>query len=158
MSNKHGVVWSSGAFITPHLFEAQEAFLEGELRLRTSVSRYANWGVSDLAVDTERLKTGAFVVTKCVAVFSDGTVNDTLPIARVVRKGGIYELASDYIPPCLNVACCEDFWERLGKLETRLEFVASQLAKDRSIRSELIADFEDSDIRRFWVLHLINQA
>ena len=84
---------------------------------------------------------------------------NTLPIARI-RNGTKepYELDPEFIPPCLNAASSAHLWAMLSALLERLEFVSVQLSKERSDRSELIADFSDSDIRRFWVLHIVNRA
>ena len=72
---------------------------------------------------------------------------DTLPIARVVRGA----LDTSFIPPCLNAAVNRYLWDHsLKKLLDRMTFVSTQLTAQRSNRSELLADFADSDIRRFF--------
>jgi type VI secretion system ImpJ/VasE family protein len=85
---------------------------------------------------------------------------DLLQIARIVRSGlGGYVLDPEYIPPCLNVACVSGFWSDLStKLLDKLAKVGTLLAKQRSQKDTLIADFSGSDLRRFWVLHLVNRA
>jgi type VI secretion system protein ImpJ len=83
----------------------------------------------------------------------------TVPIARIQRFKGVYQLDRQFIPPCVNAACATYLWDEVLKsLLDRMIFVSHQLTAERSQRSELIADFADSDIRRFWVLHLVNRA
>lgn len=237
------VAWSSGTFLIPQLFEAQEASIQADILQRWSLSGFARWGVSALDIDTGSLATGVFRLTRCVAIFADGSVVsaagaqlppqrtltvergksldvflatperreegrnignrpedglryvmrdqpvfseldgleetiqvaeqqfqlvfggesttglDLLPIARVVvGADGGYALDPSFIPPCLNAACSSYLWERLRSLLSRLHFVSAQLSRQRSRQSELLADFTDSDVRRFWVLHLVNRA
>lgn len=239
MKREPKVVWSSGTFLTPQLFEAQERYFEGETRFRSSLTGFARWGVSKIEIDSGALATGVFRLTGCAGIFengfsfsmpetdslprqrefsvdesglevslaiparNDGTRNisnpggptlrfmaqdqticsdaegleekiqvaqpcfkllfgtestdgfDTLPIARVVRGA----LDPSYIPPCLNAAVNRHYWDQsLKKLLDRMTFVSTQLSLQRSNRSELLADFADSDIRRFWVLHIVNRA
>src|SRR4051794_39850217 len=72
MKRQPRVVWSSGTFLTPQLFEAQERFFESEMQFRSSLSGFARWGISELTIDTDALLNGIFRLTRCSGIFGDG--------------------------------------------------------------------------------------
>jgi type VI secretion system protein ImpJ len=248
MRRHHRVLWSKGMFLTPQHFQAQDVFVEDELRFRGARHRFANWGVSELEIDADSIPNRVFRVIRCAGFMSDGTVFDfpdgnqnlagrsfdkllppgsralnvylavperqtggqnishndssgfryaasdmifvdeydgqeepiqvARPNFRILFEGesttgldsiqlariqlgseGGWELNQNFIPPCLNAACNTYLWDRLLKrLLERLIFVSERLKTDRSQASELLADFQGSDIRRFWVLHIVNRA
>ena len=55
MKNRHRVVWTKGMFLTPQHFQTQDQYLENAVQFRFAASHYANWGVTDLSIDSEAL-------------------------------------------------------------------------------------------------------
>jgi type VI secretion system protein ImpJ len=84
----------------------------------------------------------------------------TLQIAQIERKGeGSYQLHRPFIPPCLSIGSNPYLMEdRLPKLLEQMAYFSDQLSAARAEESELLADFSHSDIKRFWVLHILNRA
>src|SRR5215510_11244640 len=76
MKNRHRVVWTKGMFLTPQHFQTQEQFLEDSIQFRFTASQYANWGVTDLIIDSEALENGQFRLLKCVGIMPDGECVD----------------------------------------------------------------------------------
>jgi len=74
MKNLRRVVWSKGMLLTPQHFQAQEAFLEDRLQFRFQASHFANWGVTELAIDQASLANGLLVLRHCRGVLPDGLV------------------------------------------------------------------------------------
>src|SRR5215510_10990343 len=72
MKNRHRVVWTKGMFLTPQHFQIQDQFFEHNIQFRFAASHYANWGVSDLSIDSEALENGQFRLNKCVGILPDG--------------------------------------------------------------------------------------
>ncbi len=81
MKNSHRVVWSKGMFLTPQHFQTQDRYFEDLLQFRFATSHFANWGVIDLAADSEALANGLFSLQKCRGVLPDGLIFD-LPHAE----------------------------------------------------------------------------
>ena len=73
MSTKSKVVWSEGMFLRPQHFQQQDRYFESyvEERCRTLQSYY--WGFETVEIDPQLLKLGKISVTRCQAVFPDGT-------------------------------------------------------------------------------------
>jgi type VI secretion system protein ImpJ len=89
MKNRHRVVWTKGMFLTPQHFQTQDRFFGDALQFRFSASNYANWGVTDLEIDSESLSNGQFRLNKCRGIMSDGEAfdipdTDEMPASRVV--------------------------------------------------------------------------
>lgn len=70
------VIWSEGMFLRPQHFQQQDRYLENLLRQRSSASRPYAWGLSELAIDHDLLKTGKLAVLRCRGVMMDGTPFD----------------------------------------------------------------------------------
>lgn len=71
-SNK--TVWTEGMYLAPQHFQQQERFLESHIHSRCeSINPYA-WGIHELVLDTNMLKLGKLSISKCRAIFPDGTV------------------------------------------------------------------------------------
>ena len=60
MKNRHRVVWTKGMFLTPQHFQTQDQFFEDALQFRFAASHFANWGVTELDIDSEALGNGLF--------------------------------------------------------------------------------------------------
>src|ERR1051325_4570001 len=72
MKNRHRVVWTKGIFLTPQHFQTQDRFFEEHLQFRFAASQFANWGVTELIVDSEALDNGQFRLIKCAGIMQDG--------------------------------------------------------------------------------------
>jgi type VI secretion system protein ImpJ len=89
MRNRHRVVWTKGMFLTPQQFQTQDQFYESALQFRFSASCFANWGVTELEIDSEALENGIFRLGKCTGIMPDGESFDMpdideLPPSRAV--------------------------------------------------------------------------
>jgi len=73
MSTKSKVVWSEGMFLRPQHFQQQDRYFESyvEGRCRTLQSYF--WGFETLEIDAQLLKLGKISISRCHAVFPDGT-------------------------------------------------------------------------------------
>ena len=95
MKNRHRVVWSKGMFLTPQHFQIQDQFFEDNIQFRFAATQYANWGVTDLSIDSEALENGQFRLNKCTGIMPDGEPidipeTDDTPPSRSV---------ADHFPP-----------------------------------------------------------
>ena len=72
MKNRHRVVWTKGMFLTPQHFQIQDQFFENNIQYRFASSHYANWGVTDLNIDSEALENGQFRLSQCSGIMPDG--------------------------------------------------------------------------------------
>src|SRR5690348_1278506 len=95
MRNRHRVVWTKGMFLTPQQFQTQDQFFEDALQFRFAASQFANWGVTELDIDSEALANGLFRLARCAGVMPDGEPfdmpdTDELPASRTV---------TDHFPP-----------------------------------------------------------
>lgn len=91
MKNRHRVVWTKGMFLTPQQFQTQDQFLEDALQFRFTASHFANWGVTDLDIDSDALGNGLFRLAKCIGIMPDGEPfdmpdTDELPASRAVAE------------------------------------------------------------------------
>jgi len=91
MSNRHRVVWTKGMFLTPQQFQTQDQFFEDALQFRFAASQFANWGVTELAIDSDALANGLFRLSKCAGIMPDGEAfdmpeTDDLPASRSVAE------------------------------------------------------------------------
>jgi len=89
MKNRHRVVWTKGMFLTPQHFQTQDQFFENNLNFRFAASQFANWGVTDLKIDTEALENGQFRLAKANGIMPDGESfeipgADEMPASRSV--------------------------------------------------------------------------
>ena len=72
MKNRHRVVWTKGMFLTPQHFQTQDQFFEDALQFRFSASHFANWGVTELNIDSEALANGLFRLINGCGIMPDG--------------------------------------------------------------------------------------
>ncbi|MCH9643901.1 MAG: type VI secretion system baseplate subunit TssK [Gammaproteobacteria bacterium] len=77
MSVVNKVVWSEGMFLRHQHFQQLDRNREYLLSQIMNMYHASCWGLSSLKIDTESLKTGKFILTKCSGVFSDGTLFDS---------------------------------------------------------------------------------
>src|SRR5262249_25447995 len=59
-------------FLTPQHFQTQDQFLEDAIQFRFASSHYANWGVTELSIDSEALANGLVRVTRAAGIMPDG--------------------------------------------------------------------------------------
>src|ERR1700722_13032522 len=76
MKRQQRVVWSKGMFLMPQHFQAQERFFGDELRFRSKLYNFAEWGVCDLDVDEEILANRSFRLRGCSGILPDGFAFD----------------------------------------------------------------------------------
>ena len=91
MRNRHRVVWTKGMFLTPQQFQTQDQFFEDALQFRWAASQFANWGVTELDIDSEGLGNGLVRLAKCTGIMPDGEQfdmpdTDELPPSRSVTE------------------------------------------------------------------------
>ncbi len=72
MKNRHRVVWTKGMFLTPQHFQTQDQFFEDALQFRFAASHFANWGVTELDIDSEALGNGLFRLNHASGIMPDG--------------------------------------------------------------------------------------
>jgi type VI secretion system protein ImpJ len=91
MKNRHRVVWTKGMFLVPQQFQTQDQYFESALQFRFAASCFANWGVTELEIDSEGLQNGLLRVGKCTGVMPDGESfdmpdTDELPASRALAS------------------------------------------------------------------------
>ncbi len=91
MKARNRVVWTKGMFLTPQHFQTQDQFFEDAIQFRFAASNYANWGVTDLEIDSEGLGNGLFRLNRCSGIMPDGEPFDIpevdeLPASRSLAE------------------------------------------------------------------------
>lgn len=82
MSGKNRVAWREGMFLRPQHFQAQDRFIETQLRARVDSVRPWAWGFNEIVVDEDLATLGKFGVVRASGVMPDGTpfsIPDDLP-------------------------------------------------------------------------------
>ena len=82
MSGKNRVAWREGMFLRPQHFQAQDRFLDAQLRARVDSVQPWAWGFSELVVDESLASLGKFGIIRARGVMPDGTpfsIPDELP-------------------------------------------------------------------------------
>src|SRR5690242_9549868 len=95
MKNRHRVVWTKGMFLTPQQFQTQDQFFEDNLQFRFVASQFANWGVTELDIDSESLGNGTFRLTRCAGIMPDGEPFDMPDTDELPASRGV----ADHFPP-----------------------------------------------------------
>ena len=95
MKNRHRVVWTKGMFLTPQQFQTQDQFFEDNLQFRFAASQFANWGVSELDIDSESLGNGTFRLVRCAGIMPDGEPFDMPDTDELPASRGV----ADHFPP-----------------------------------------------------------
>lgn len=91
MSRARNVVWSEGLFLTPHLFQQADRYRENFLQFRLNALSPFFWGLAELEIDRDSLKTGSFGILRCNGIMPDGLPvqipgEDNIPDVRVVKS------------------------------------------------------------------------
>jgi type VI secretion system protein ImpJ len=87
MKRQPRVVWTKGMFLSPQHFQAQDLYFEDLIQSRFTASHFANYGVTQIQIDTEALANGLFKLTAARGVMPDGEGfdmpgSDELPASR----------------------------------------------------------------------------
>lgn len=93
MTTSRKLLWMEGSRITPHHFQQWDNYLEGQLTARVHSMLNYDYGVVELIVNQDALANGHFAVTKCKALFPDGTLLDAPanePCPRTREIGEIF--------------------------------------------------------------------
>ncbi len=73
MSADNKVVWSEGMFLRTQHFQQFDRYVEKLVRGGTAGLRPYGWGVAELQINRELLKTGKFAISTCRGILEDGT-------------------------------------------------------------------------------------
>ena len=73
MSTGNKVIWSEGMFLRPQHFQQQDRHIERLVEGRASALGPYNWGIQELAIDSEPLSMGKISISNVKGVFPDGT-------------------------------------------------------------------------------------
>jgi type VI secretion system protein ImpJ len=95
MKNRHRVVWTKGMFLTPQHFQTQDRFVEDALQFRFGASYFANWGVTELDIDSDALANGLFRLNGCSGIMPDGELFDIPDVDEVPASRSVTE----HFPP-----------------------------------------------------------
>ncbi|HEX8240421.1 MAG TPA: type VI secretion system baseplate subunit TssK [Allosphingosinicella sp.] len=82
MAGKNRVAWREGMFLRPQHFQAQERYLDAQLKARIDSVRPYPWGFTELVIDEDLASLGKFGVSRCSGVMPDGTpfsIPDQMP-------------------------------------------------------------------------------
>lgn len=82
MTGKNRVAWHEGMFLRPQHFQAQDRYIEAQLRARVEPLRPWPWGLTELVLDMDLAALGKFAVARAAGVLPDGTpftIPDDLP-------------------------------------------------------------------------------
>jgi type VI secretion system protein ImpJ len=66
------VIWSKGTFLTPQHLQAQDRFIENQLRFQIDALTFNPWGFTTISIDQKALATGNFGVVSASGIFPDG--------------------------------------------------------------------------------------
>src|SRR3712207_4083637 len=82
MAGKNRVAWREGMFLRPQHFQAQDRYLDGQLKARLDGIRPYPWGITEIVLDEDLASLGKFGVARCSGVMPDGTpfsIPDQIP-------------------------------------------------------------------------------
>lgn len=120
----------------------------------------SNRATSDLYTDAVEAELS--YLHKTVRILTQDEPRDafsTLPIMRVRRtSSGDFELDSDFIPPCLNIAAAPMLHLQLRRLLDALQAKTDALYGTHREPSQHIVEFRSADIASFWLLHTANAS
>lgn len=91
MKRQPKVVWTKGMFLSPQHFQAQDRYFEELAQFRFAASNYANYGVTQIALDNEALSNGRVKLLSARGILPDGEIfdmpdSDELPPSREIGK------------------------------------------------------------------------
>lgn len=131
MSTKSKVVWSEGMFLRPQHFQQQDRYFESYVEGRCRTLQTYFWGFETLEIDSQLLKLGKISISRCHAVFPDGT-----PIAVPESN-----LAPDIIDIPENLANEIIYLgvplRRSGAAEVQLDDTDQSLTRYKAVESEV---------------------
>ncbi|MEI8397227.1 MAG: type VI secretion system baseplate subunit TssK, partial [Rhodospirillaceae bacterium] len=67
------VVWSEGMYLRTQHFQQADRYVEALVRGRVEALRPHAWGLTEIEINRDLLKTGFFALSKCRGVLPDGT-------------------------------------------------------------------------------------
>ena len=73
MSTGNKVIWTEGMFLRPQHFQQQDRYTERLIEGRISALGRYNWGVQELAIDSEPLSMGKVSISNIKGILPDGT-------------------------------------------------------------------------------------
>ncbi|WP_425229576.1 type VI secretion system baseplate subunit TssK [Sphingomonas sp.] len=82
MAGKNRVAWREGMFLRPQHFQAQDRFLDSQLRARVDSIQPWAWGFTEIVIDESLASLGKFGITRARGIMPDGTpfaIPDELP-------------------------------------------------------------------------------
>ena len=90
MSQTRNVVWSEGLFLTPQLFQQADRYRDNLMQFRLNALSPFFWGLAELEIDQESLKTGSLGIVRCNGVMPDGLPvqipgEENIPDVRVIK-------------------------------------------------------------------------
>ncbi len=97
MMNNAKILWGEGLFLRPQHFQSQDAYLESQLKRTLLAANPFAWGVRDIELDTESLRSGVLRFNRIAVTFPNGdfyTAPDTdqlpapLPLNSAISDGG----------------------------------------------------------------------
>src|SRR5215467_8977920 len=91
MKNRNRVVWTKGMFLTTQHFQTQDQFFEDAIQFRFAASAYANWGVTELDIDSEALGNGLFRLNRCTWIMPDGEEFDIPDVDEVPASRSVID-------------------------------------------------------------------
>src|SRR6516162_8513295 len=103
MAKPQKVVWTKGMFLLPQHFQAQDEYAEHALHFRSSISNFANWGFSRLAVDEASLVNGFLTLRHCEGVFPDGLTFEAPSVDELPPGRQVNDYFADTRRPHLDV-------------------------------------------------------
>ncbi|TVO63459.1 type VI secretion system baseplate subunit TssK [Denitromonas ohlonensis] len=89
------ILWGEGLFLRPQHFQQQDAYAEALSRHALMTAQPFAWGVKDLALDIEALKTGTLRFNRIDVVMSDGTSFTAPDIDQLPPPVALDALVSD---------------------------------------------------------------
>ena len=73
MNYQNKILWHQGQFLQAAHFQQQERYFESLVTTATHAITSLNYGVSNIAIDQELLKTGKVAITAISGIMPDGT-------------------------------------------------------------------------------------
>ena len=132
MAGKNRVAWREGMFLRPQHFQAQDRYVETQLRARVdSICPWA-WGFTEIVIDEDLASLGKFGVVRASGVMPDGTpfsIPDELPPPEPLEVPGDARDAIVYFTlPAQQIGAVEFREAETKALEARFLVDESEVA------------------------------
>ncbi len=106
MKQLQPVIWSKGTFLSPQHLQLQDRFIEDSLRFQLQALTFRAWGLTDVAVDQQKLTDGQFVIVRASGIFPEGLLfdipgSDRAPESKPLE--GLFELNQNTLDVYLAV-------------------------------------------------------